>query len=94
MKTPIQSFSMKGAALIAGAAFLLNVGGIPLLTRFGLSYRVASVVINGFLSSGCIAYVSVYVDGNRDRKTFLKRYVLFGLLFGITALLWSMNIFI
>lgn len=94
METPIQSFSIKGAMYIVGAAFLLNVGVMPLLTRLGLSARFATVFVNGLLTSGSIAFVSVYVDGNHERKTFLKRYVLFGMLFGITALLWSMNIFI
>lgn len=94
MSTPIQSFSFKGAILIAGSVLLLNIGVIPLLVWAGVAQNVAAIFVNSVLSSGCIAYVSVFVDGNHDRKTFLKRYVLFGLLFGITTYLWSMNIFI
>lgn len=94
MSTSIQSFSFKGAILIAGSVLLLNIGVVPLVTMLGIAQNAAVVLVNGLLSSGCIAYVSVYVDGNRERRTFLKRYVLFGLLFAVTAYLWSKNIFI
>ncbi len=94
MSTSIQSFSFKGAILIACSVLLLNIGVIPLLVMLGISQSMAAVFVNGLLSSGSIAYISVFIDGNQERKTFLKRYGLFGLLFGITAYLWSINIFI
>lgn len=94
MSTPIQSFSFKGAMMIAGSVLLLNIGVVPLVAMTGIAQNVATVLVNGLLSSLSIAYVSVFVDGNREKQTFLKRFVLFGLLFAVTAYLWSMNIFI
>jgi|GEM_PF-3493221 len=94
MSSPIQSFSFKGATLIAGSVLGLNLIVVPLFTALGLSQQLATILVNGFLSSSCIAYISVYVDGNRQRRTFIKRTILLGLLFAVTAYMWSNNIYI
>jgi hypothetical protein len=94
MDNQIQMFSFKGSIIIAVGVLALNVIVVNFLVSQGMSMTVATTLVNGLVSPLVIAYVTVYIDGTKEKKLFIKRYVLFGLLFSVTCILWGMGLFI
>ncbi|MBS4536891.1 hypothetical protein GOQ27_00360 [Clostridium sp. D2Q-11] len=95
MDNKLVKISIKGAILIMLGIGFINLLLVNFIARLGFNEDILMIIFNTFLSSGIVAYVLTFVDGNsKDKNLFRTRYIKFAILFGVTAYLWTRGIFI